>query len=243
MFVIIASLLLSISLAQSSVFPGSALFERLSHFKDVGIPATTGNLFVQSVIADGICRMYGIQVDGSHYINHPEMASAVINATKNLPDSSEPSHLVLTANKIIPKVCSYVVPEEKEYSCSPKSSKTSSIHIDSITSPMQGWYRALCDYEWAESPQGDPAYQPQQMALTTGFVCSMACDCAGFSAPSAQTLLNFARYPSDVTRALCDILNEDGFDGDLFASASTADDIAKNARGILSEPCGCATTE
>ena len=46
-------------LPPAAVFTGPAVFERLSHFKDVGVPAVIAgkDLLNQAMIADGSCRL------------------------------------------------------------------------------------------------------------------------------------------------------------------------------------------
>merc|ERR1712060_247458 len=53
---------------------------------------------------------------------------------------------------------------------------------------MHNWHRALCstseEAEWGG--EYDPAYQPQQVALTSGFMCIVACDCNKNDLPASS---------------------------------------------------------
>ena len=73
----------------------AAVFERLSHFKDHGIPGTNGTTMIdrfnRAAIADGSCRMVGVDGDSGMFFEHPNRSAAVIAALGALPDTGEPS--------------------------------------------------------------------------------------------------------------------------------------------------------
>ena len=83
--------------ADSTVWSGSAVFERLQHFKDCGVPGTVDDPFNQYAIAEGSCRAVGFHGCGGAFMKHPDRVTAVIEAIKALPSSDTPSHMVLTA--------------------------------------------------------------------------------------------------------------------------------------------------
>ena len=97
----------------------------------------------------------------------------------------------------------------------------------------------LCDEAWAQSSQGDPAYQPAQMALTSGFVCIAVCDCASGSAPDNHTMHAFASQPQETRDRVCAALPSDPFDADYFAAASSPKQLGWLAAKLLREPCQC----
>merc|ERR1712048_799402 len=65
---------------------------------------------------------------------------------------------------------------------------------------LDNWQRALCagpdETSWAG--KFDPAYQPQQQALTLGLTCSVACELAGAGMPAAN--LRFLASDVGVTK-------------------------------------------
>ena len=94
------------SYAESTVWTGSAVFERVQHFKDAGVPGTVDDPFNQAAIAEGTCRAVGYSGCGCGFLNHADRVTNVIEAIKGLPTTDMPSHLVLTAqNGDFLKVC------------------------------------------------------------------------------------------------------------------------------------------
>ena len=135
--------------ADSTVWSGSAVFERLQHFKDVGVPGTVEDPFNQYAIAEGSCRAVGFEGCGCPFMKHPDRVTAVIEAIKALPSSDTPSHMVLTAlNGDLLNVCNSKSTESKTLQDFDPSVVSSSIH---------NWWRALCDKDFTPY---DPAYQP-----------------------------------------------------------------------------------
>merc|ERR1711865_601859 len=144
-----------------------------SHFKDVGIPATTKDPFSRAAIADGSCRSVqpsgeAWSLDGYAFWHHPDRVDTVIAAMQELPSTTTPSNMTITARK----------PAFANDACHAKSSATptnlTSYPLSSVQNSMQAWFRALCQEDFA-----DPAYQPQQMALTVGYMCAITCDANG----------------------------------------------------------------
>ncbi len=175
---------MSLSVVTSTSFTDAEIFERLQHFKDNGVPGTVNDIVNQAMIADGTCRLF-MEQDGYTFWHNRDAVVSVINAIKNLPDSSHPSHLVLTAHEVLPKICNqssitkakiYGIRKNKqeEYSCS-----KGPYELMVMAQSMNNWQRAICATEDDSAWNGlfDPAYQPQQISLTSGFMCILACDC------------------------------------------------------------------
>ena len=195
------------SAPNAPVFLDSAIFERLEHFKDVGVPATLQDLIGRATIADGTCRAvvapgagpFGL--DGYDYWHHnPERVDAVLKALTQLPSTSQPSKFVRTAKKELPTACFYG-----------NQTETNSLELykpDAVAKALFNWHRAICDLEW-----DDPAEEPQQQALTTGFICMATCDTAkmkltaaamnAFSASMAAAQMAAMQISSRVIFYLC----------------------------------------
>merc|ERR1712109_25314 len=77
------------------VFTESAIFERLSHFKDAGL-VNHLNTVDEAMIADGIYRMFHRgelgSADGYALWKNRLATEMVNNATKDLPPTEGPSH-------------------------------------------------------------------------------------------------------------------------------------------------------
>ena len=139
------------------------MFERLSHFKDAGVPGTSGptptDAFNRAAIADGSCRMVGTEGDVALAFLHPRRADAVVAALAALPSTSQPSLFTRTAVSSLPDTCR-----------GPPGNETvglESFGVTAVAGSLQNWFRALCDPNW-----DDPAYMPQQQLLTFGFSCT-----------------------------------------------------------------------
>merc|ERR1712083_442176 len=166
----------------SGVFTESAIFERLSHFKDAGL-VNHLNTVDEAMIADGIYRMFhrgeNGMADGYALWKNRLATEMVNNATKNLP------------------------PTEDGYSC-----LGGSHNVDDIINSMYNWHRALCAQRGDSAWQGvyDPAYMPQQMALTTGFMCIVACDCNQRPELSLELLSIDAEHAQQARDYLCEFI-------------------------------------
>ena len=177
--------------AENKAFTESARFERLSHFKDAGL-VNHLNTVDEAMIADGACRLFTEEQDGYSLWYDRIATEQVNNATKDLPMTEKASHFVLTAKEVLPDICpkptTRTHQKNNEYSC-----RGGGHNIDEISAAMSNWQRALCalkdDPAWGG--EFDPAYQPQQMALTAGFMCIVACDCNEKDLP-ASSLKEFA---------------------------------------------------
>ena len=213
------------------VFPDSAVFERLQHFKDVGLPNTLEDPFNRAAIADGTCRVVtgAANAAGGFACWHSNAGRVdkVLAALGDLPSSDAPSKMTLAAKRLLPAVCA----------ATPKASdaNTLSFYNASVAAgSMQAWFRALCDKSW-----DDPAYQPQQAALTVGFACAISCDAAArdLDAADVDALQSSLQAVKDSVGALCAATP---YSDDRFANLDSFDGIAKAAsawRG--NSPCLC----
>jgi len=223
-------LLLAGSAVAREPFSESAKFERWSHFKDYGVPAVMGKDALNSAaIADGSCRLTGQAFDGFYFWHYPDRVERVLQALKDAPPTSNPSHFVLSVEKALRDACS-----DKQ----DKPSQTS-YELGSLAGSVQNWYHALTapasDATW--KGQFDPAYQPQQIALTAGFLCIAACDLnkvelSSFAMSSLAT--HYALLPSAFNGTFPWAAGSN-----IFSSAKSVADLAKSVHPLLAltPPC------
>jgi len=100
-------------------------------------------------------------------------------------------------------------------------------------------YHALCapskDPTWAGS--FDPADQPQQMAMTTGFACIAACSTNGRNL-GAESMKSIFQDPVSSRDSLCGALPWMAVD---FTNAISFSQLAKMSAPLLHQPCACLT--
>ena len=145
-------LLLSSTLSSANVYTESAIFERLSHFKNHGVVKHL-NSVDEAMIADGSCRMVRPQLDGFALWQDPDTTAQVIEALKDvLPPTGKPSHFVLSAHRVLEDICpmEVTVNTKEEYSC-----RGGGHDLKVMAGAMHNWHRALCaretDPEWEVS--------------------------------------------------------------------------------------------
>ena len=156
----------------------------------------------QAMIADGTCRLF-IAQDGFVFWHNRDAVIKVINAIKNLPATSHPSNLVLTAHEVLPKVCTEALlmkTKNDAYSCT-----KGPYDLMVMAQSMNNWQKAICagkdDSAW--NNLFDPAYQPQQLSLTSGFMCILACDCNKKQDLDRKTFETIASDPSEAKNKVC----------------------------------------
>ena len=136
--------------AESTVWTGPAVFERLQHFKDCGVPGTVDDVFNQAAIAEGSCRAVGYAGCGCSFLKHPDRVTTVIEAIKALPSSDGPSHMVLTAQD-----------GDLLNACNSESSEHKTLEdydVSVVSGSIHNWWRALCDHGSKDFQPYDPAY-------------------------------------------------------------------------------------
>jgi len=224
-------------ISAQEVFTESAIFERLSHFKDAGL-VNHLNTVDEAMIADGIYRMFhgpSEESDGYALWKNRLATEMVNNATKNLPPTEGPSHFVLTAHEELPKFFpSMKATNDDGYSC-----RGGSHSIDDMSNAMYNWHRALCAQKGDPAWKGvyDPAYMPQQMALTTGFMCIVACDCN----EKPELYLDFLSSSVENAHLVRDMLCEYIRWGEVDFSQvnSDVDVLASLSSPLADEVCAC----
>jgi len=223
-----------------SVFTESARFERLSHFKDAGLVHHL-NTVDQAMIADGIYRMFKTNEstfeDGYALWKNREVTQMINDQTKNLPSTDGPSHFILTAHKVLPNV----FPSENATSDDGYSCWGGKHSITDMSNAMYNWHRALCATDADPSWNGvyDPAYMPQQMALTSGFMCILACDCNRRETMTGESLARFASSSAEAAGArdsVCQLLPWGRVN--FHDAASDTDELARLAEPLIKlGPC------
>merc|ERR1712241_937483 len=221
----------------ADVFTESAIFERLSHFKDAGL-VNHLNTVDEAMIANGIYRMFHRgevgSADGYALWKNRLATEMVNNATKDLPPTEGPSHFVLTAHEELPKYFPSSPPEDDGYSC-----WGGSHNIDDIINAMYNWHRALCAQKEDAAWNGvyDPAYMPQQMALTTGFMCIVACDCNQRPTLSLEDFSTDADFAELARDTLCESIPWG--EVDFHSVGSNTDALAALSAPLTDLPCNC----
>ena len=230
---------LSVASSYSPVFSGPAIFERVSHFKDVGVPAVVQakDLLNQAMIADGTCRLLS-PFDGYAFFHNRGKVESVIDAISKLPSSRNPSYLVLTAQSELRSVCmanGTKVEDDQDYTCRQGYS------FKGISASMHNWHRALCapegDAAWGT--MYDPAYQPQQEALTMGFMCMLACDCNKLALPldSLASFVTTLSSPDETRERLCGVVPWGSVN--FTRAATNPDALAELTGPLISDVCKC----
>ena len=241
----LVSLLAPGAFSTSAVFTGSAVFERLSHFKDVGVPAVvqSKDLLNQAMIADGSCRaaLAPAEFDGYAFFKDRARVQRVIEAVEKLPSTRGPSRFVLAAQSQLEGACNGNIARgdfsDDAYSCQ------SGYLFSHLKTSMHNWHRALCapanDSSWGGMGMYDPAYQPQQEALTIGFMCMLACDCNHMSLPAASlSAIAGSLAAPDASRAiLCDAVPWGKVN--FTKSATDPNALAALATPLMDQVCKC----
>lgn len=87
----------------------------------------------------------------------------------------------------------------------------------------------------------DPAYQPQQIALTTGLMCIVACDSNGSSELSRETMAALASSVEAAESARDQVCAAYPWgSGTDFSTASTLKELGQMSQSLLAGPCPCA---
>jgi hypothetical protein len=228
---------LSATADDASAFIPSAKFERWSHFKDYGVPAVLGKDALNSAaIAYGSCRMIK-EVDGFFYWHYPGRVQRVLEALKGSPSTSKPSYFTLSTTELLSKACAPASDDAPAQS----TGGTHQYTLDAMAAALQNWYHALCappqDPSW--SGEYDPAYQPQQIALTSGFMCIVACD---FTSSAPPTVLRFLATRWTATKnTICDA-HPWVAGNTIFSGANTTSGLAQSILP-LSKVCGCGNSQ
>ena len=216
----------------NDVFTDAAMFERLSHFKDHGVPGTVDDPFNRAAIADGSCRMLNTSYyDAFAFFHQSKRADAVIAALAALPDTGSPSHFTLTAQQFDgPLATACLTPS--------KSNDLEFYNFSVVQGSVQNWYRALCSPTWE-----DPAYMPQQRALTLGFTCTVACD-ANAMTRSASAFGMVARNDDSAANAvlaMCEeiVWKEGAESEEYFLKAADLAELGKLMAPWVGTPCSC----
>merc|ERR1712070_1358744 len=104
-----------------------------------------------------------------------------------------------------------------------------------VAKSAQNWYHALCAPEDDPSWNGkfDPAYQPQQIALTAGFFCIVACDSKPGSSISAASMALLAKTPEAAKEARDSICKAFPWGHTDFSTATDEGNFSKMTSKIL----------
>merc|ERR1719163_1205022 len=164
----------------------------------------------------------------------------VIEAVADLPTTNGPSHFVLAAQAKLPSTCMHHGRNStsSEYSC-----RGTGYPAAGLVGSMANWHRALCappdDPSWGGTY--DPAYQPQQEALTIGFMCMLACDC-NYLQLSGQALAALAASDGAAHQARAALCAALPWGATNFTKAGTSVDALAAAAAPLAAQlhvCGC----
>merc|ERR1711998_409319 len=172
-----------------------------------------------------------IQLDGFALWWEPSRVSKVLAALAAAPGTDRPSYFVRATSEALLIPCS-----------TPAPYAPANFSVIDRAAALQNWYHALCapesDPSWQQ--QFDPAEEPQQMALTAGFACIVACE-ANHRELDAKAMALLSAKPSAARDALCAALpwKSGGTD---FRSVSNASQLASMSAPILALPCGCTGT-
>merc|ERR1712181_108405 len=225
----------AVGLASANVFTDPAVFERLCHFKNDGV-VNHLNPVDEAMIADASCRLVAGDFDGYSLWKNRPASQAIIEALKELPPTGKPSHFVLTAQEQLPALCPQEAgPADEEAQCGGSLYET-----NVMAGAMHNWHRALCstseEAEWGG--EFDPAYQPQQAALTAGFMCIIACDCNKNDLPASE-LARLAESPESAELARVELCSSLPWDAAYWDEAANNVQTLADLASPIMAVCGC----
>ena len=215
-----------------TTFTESDRFERWSHFKDAGLPGTVNDTLNQAAIADGACRMLpDASYSGYTYWHYPERVRCVLEALEDAPSTLGPSLFTRSTNATLSRACE---PAEGD---APANVST----VAARAASMDSWHKALCAPFSSPAWRGgfDPAYMPQQQALTAGFMCIVACEANGAAEPSAEAMDDLSDWPAAARDGVCGALPWFDATPARFSGATQRAQLASLSEPLLSTPCAC----
>merc|ERR1711871_112920 len=178
----------------------------------------------------------GIEQDGYVFWHDREAVLSVVKAITDLPSSTHPSNLVLSAHKVLPGVCNRTLQQNRtsDYNC-----RSGLYDVNAMSTSMNNWQRALCAPETdpAWNNLFDPAYQPQQMALTSGFMCILACDCNGLADLKRSTFEAIAQDRTNAKDIVCK--TTPWREVNFTKGGSHVEDFAKLSYPLVKALCMC----
>lgn len=227
--------MLVVQLLSAAAFTPPQQFERWSHFK-FAVPHIKGDAINSAAVAAGSCWINGYY--GTEFWCSPARTAQVIDALGDLADNAlaSPSNFTLSASKALASPC-------KENETISSRHESSNFTLASYSAAMQNWYHALCapadDPTWAANGY-DPAYQPQQQALTAGFLCIGTYDVNGKGLPDAAQMAGVINAPTASRDAVCATFpwKAGGSSATKFSRAKSMAELAALAAPLLHHPCG-----
>uniref|UniRef100_A0A7S4C6I6 Uncharacterized protein n=1 Tax=Chrysotila carterae TaxID=13221 RepID=A0A7S4C6I6_CHRCT len=240
-------------------FSESARFERWSHFKDVGLRAVISDALGQAAIADGTCRLLRTPFSDFAFWRHPARVRAVLTALAGAPATASPSAFTLYLARALHSPC--YAPDtsitaghlndtfkadlsesskDSPFTMSPtQPSVGPAFSTEGTAAALYNWHRALCAPAADPSWHGtfDPAYQPQQQALTAGYMCIATYDVHGrqLSGTAVTAFSSSERAAADAAHAICAQVPWGLVD---FRNAENAAALAALTAPLLRTPCG-----
>ena len=239
-FVLVGTAAAADATCTDATFPPAAQFERWSHFK-WAVPKITGDALNQAAVATGSCWLLNKPFDAFFFWRRPQETASVLDALANVFSSNDQmlgstSNFTLTAAEALSAPC-----EVAGLLDSPMPTPVpSNFTIAALTAAAQNWYHALCapssDPSW---PNGfDPAYQPQQMALTAGLLCLATCDVSDKSFPQ-ESISAVLTAPKLARDSVCAAFPWGPSSATTFINHTTRDELASKLRPIAGTPCQC----
>jgi len=224
-----------VSLSFSGTFSPAEQYERWAHF-NWALDTIEGDALNQAAIATGSCWMLNKPFDSFYYWRRPAATATVLAAlgSAGTPDTAlgSPSNFTLTAGTKLASPCNGTGGGEVA---------AQNFTVAALAAATQNWYHALCaprtDPSWAAHGY-DPAYQPQQMALTASLLCLATCDVSNKTLPEASVGAVLSS-PTIAVGAVCDAFQWGEGSPNHFATATSRDDLAQRTAPILQTPCGC----
>jgi len=239
-FVLVGTAAAADATCTDATFPPAAQFERWSHFK-WAVSRFSLDALNQAAVATGSCWLLNKPFDAFFFWRRPQETASVLDALANVFSSDDQmlgstSNFTLTAAEALSAPCGVAGLLDSPMPTPVPSNFT----IAALTAAAQNWYHALCapssDPSW---PNGfDPAYQPQQMALTAGLLCLATCDVSDKSFPQ-ESISAVLTAPKLARDSVCAAFPWGPSSATTFINHTTRDELASKLRPIAGTPCQC----